>query len=234
MPGSVEDPVRLWPFSRIVEVGWPSVISLKLTVQADYASGGEGCDDPIGEETPPGNTQGNISGSLLVYDGVQPVAGWVWQGGAWVVTSVTLDNLTLPGLDLEPEAPWSWTHESVPFQQVAAGGGLIVSSYPVPDDVGGVFTHRPIIGIEFLAHQITGAQVCYALPPPQTGGHYTAPYEPAASVMRTLSANFESLVAIRGGKAYRPYQARTVERPAVSTGFIDVYLLCRRSPADDP
>lgn len=233
MPGSAADPVQIGPFRRIVEVGWPSVIALKFRASASYTGpAGIACSPTIGDR-PAGYEEGFIETSVVLYEDGGPLASWIRRNGEW--QSIALDALDgdLPGSTPEAAADWSWVQSSSPFQQANPGGSLVVSNYPVPDGVGGTFSHGPVIGFDFLAHEITGAPQCYGN---EMGGtnRLAAPKAETATAFRTAELDFSPLVATYLGKAYRPEETRMVDQPAVGTGWIDIYVLFKRSPADDP
>lgn len=235
MPGSVDNPVRIGPFRRIVEVGWPGVIALKFRAEASYpTTAGISCSPSLGDwpddET---NTAGFITHSFVLYvNGDQPESSWFWQNGEWHIAAATVEG-TLPGQTLEPVADWSWFAASSPHQQANPGGSLVVSAYPVPDDVGGTFSHGTSIGLDFLAHELSGSPQCFGSVMGGTAILWT-PMATTASVLRTVALDFSPIVATQESKAYRPVATRMVDQPAVGTGWVDIYVLCKRSPADDP
>ncbi len=187
MVGTLADPVRLWPYSRITEVHWNTIthIAVELTVKlGDLSFGGpQACD--LGD--PPGITRNSnsfwLTASEYVWgDALNPVANIVVRGKnatAWSAPGAVLPTVT--GYPSSPLGSYSYgatqkvgagaagtTTGGDPYvnngPQIrvgsSAGGSL---GFEVPDRPGTFFTSDLSPVMEHLGDIFTGSDAeCFA------------------------------------------------------------------------
>lgn len=239
MVGTAADPARIGPFKILKEVHWPGQLVFRITLKAQFTGGsGDPCTPPI-DIIPDGYAQVYADTSRLVYeDAPNPNAAWRRSAGEWV--STTVDDLeNMPDISAT-EVIHGYLNVGFfeyPWINGIDGAALTGPELPlVPEEAGtGRFTHG--LGIEFqiLGNVMTGGILCY-LPSvfPRPVAFETRAYGPQ-SVLHTEPFDLTDVIAREDGKAYRPIATRLLFLPVTDgpEGSVEVYVLCKRSPADD-
>lgn len=237
MVGTAENPVRLWPYSRIVEVGWPGIYTAFAiaigneisTPTSEPCSPVEGipADDRHNDYLPETSMELTIGGSMRYREST----------GEWSVIS----NATFSG---QPTTPFYHNH----------GPGVVSSLYHVYGphrftlDGGSAIPDIPVPGqtpvVNFLNSVALGYDVIGLPLDPGSGAceaefgfgafiYYTQAGEPGAVVSGLIG--LASIVMTVGGREYTPIGVYLIPETKGGNPSVEIdapdhgWVLCRRS-----
>lgn len=250
--GSLARPVQQDPFQQIINVHWNTLthIAFKVNVHSNVTvvnPGVEYSGEFYESITALEDAIDYLGTSELVYSS-QPASTFEgWNGRAWgPVADPTISGF--PDLSGSAASYGAWEY-------TGSDSSPLVADYPRAkwDDVGGAGTgifipdndtaefKQGSVSVHLEAQEITGEPrfegIGLPYPGPPDIVFWAAPFSLATTPISPLSFAIDDFVAILDGKAFRAMAAASLssvdpESPVLVSSTL--WVLCARSPADDP
>ncbi|TJW52875.1 MAG: hypothetical protein E5X65_18280 [Mesorhizobium sp.] len=255
--GSLAKPVPIGPFRRIVNVHWKQLthIAFKVNVKSSVSvvnPGVEWAGEFYETITALEDDIDYLGTSELVY-GNEPVNTFQgWNGHAWgPIADPTIGGL--PGLSGSAASYGAWEYTA--FKDIADPPTLADVPRAKWDDVSGAGTGLFIpdintaefktgaAGIHLEASAFTGDPrfegIGLPWPGPPSFIFWAAPFNHGATTpIAPLAFDISNIVAVLDGKAFRAMASASVTtmepEPSILVAGSVLWVLCERSPDDDP
>jgi hypothetical protein len=233
MPGSAANPVRLWPYSRIVEVGWPAHwYAFPISIRdSDYE----------GHDTPCSPTIGSDNGNFNLYMtqttmGISTGAVFRFVGDAWdgpVSGALFEGEPTDPFVDTFSDGVAAASYDE-PHRLALADGSGVADAPPPPGNPSEVFTAGDV-SYEVIGRPLdSGAAECRLAGVPATGVLQYPPAGDYGAVTSAASLGLDAIVLTHNGRQYTPVGAYLI--PGTKGGALNeisapvqAWILCQAS-----